>query len=97
MIYLRQTAGSFRIDAYVISIAVVTLGALAFVFALNATHDKKRDPKQLAGQENKARMHNKVVVVDQEGHLNNAELGRHGRNRTNVWDYPFTRMACPAR
>ena len=25
-------------------------------------------------------------------HINNIELGRHGRNRTNVWDYPGQNM-----
>ncbi|MGL4238215.1 site-specific DNA-methyltransferase [Tabrizicola sp.] len=28
-----------------------------------------------------------VYRVGDEGHLNMVELGRHGRNRTNVWDY----------
>lgn len=29
-----------------------------------------------------------VYRVGTSGHLNAVELGRHGRNRTNVWDYP---------
>ncbi len=29
-----------------------------------------------------------VYKVGDEPHTNNVELGRHGRNRTNVWDYP---------
>lgn len=29
-----------------------------------------------------------VYRVGDEPHLNNVELGKHGRNRTNVWDYP---------
>jgi DNA modification methylase len=29
-----------------------------------------------------------VYRVGDEPHTNNVELGRHGRNRTNVWDYP---------
>lgn len=29
-----------------------------------------------------------VYRVGDEAHLNNVELGKHGRNRTNVWDYP---------
>jgi DNA modification methylase len=29
-----------------------------------------------------------VYRVGSEPHRNNVELGRHGRNRTNVWDYP---------
>ena len=32
-----------------------------------------------------------LVAVFKNGtapHINNIELGRHGRNRTNVWDYP---------
>ncbi len=28
-----------------------------------------------------------VYRVGSEPHLNNIELGKHGRNRTNVWDY----------
>lgn len=29
-----------------------------------------------------------VYRVGSEPHINNVELGKHGRNRTNVWDYP---------
>lgn len=29
-----------------------------------------------------------VYKVGSGSHLNNVELGKHGRNRTNVWDYP---------
>ncbi|MGE0270241.1 MAG: site-specific DNA-methyltransferase [Alphaproteobacteria bacterium] len=29
-----------------------------------------------------------VFKVGTGAHINNVELGRHGRNRTNVWDYP---------
>jgi hypothetical protein len=29
-----------------------------------------------------------VYRVGKSAHLNNVELGRHGRNRSNVWDYP---------
>jgi len=29
-----------------------------------------------------------VYRVGDEPHVNNVELGKHGRNRTNVWDYP---------
>jgi DNA modification methylase len=29
-----------------------------------------------------------VFKVGSGPHINNVELGRHGRNRTNVWDYP---------
>ena len=29
-----------------------------------------------------------VYRVGEEAHLNTVELGKHGRNRTNVWDYP---------
>jgi DNA modification methylase len=29
-----------------------------------------------------------VYRVGDQPHRNNVELGRHGRNRTNVWDYP---------
>ncbi|MBQ0770657.1 MAG: site-specific DNA-methyltransferase [Sphingomonadales bacterium] len=29
-----------------------------------------------------------VYQVGDEPHINNVELGKHGRNRTNVWDYP---------
>jgi DNA modification methylase len=29
-----------------------------------------------------------VFKVGNAAHINNVELGRHGRNRTNVWDYP---------
>ena len=37
------------------------------------------------------RSKHEVVVVCKSGkraHINNIELGRHGRNRSNVWDYP---------
>ncbi len=29
-----------------------------------------------------------VFKIGKDPHINNVELGRHGRNRTNVWDYP---------
>lgn len=29
-----------------------------------------------------------VYRVGEASHINNVELGKHGRNRTNVWDYP---------
>jgi hypothetical protein len=29
-----------------------------------------------------------VYRVGNASHTNNVELGKHGRNRTNVWDYP---------
>lgn len=29
-----------------------------------------------------------VYRVGDQSHINNVELGKHGRNRTNVWDYP---------
>ncbi len=37
------------------------------------------------------RSKHELVFVLKNGHaphINNVELGRHGRNRTNVWDYP---------
>ncbi len=37
------------------------------------------------------RSKHELVLVFKSGrqrHVNNVELGRHGRNRTNVWDYP---------
>jgi len=33
-----------------------------------------------------------VYRAGSEAHLNNVELGRHGRHRTNVWDYAPARM-----
>jgi len=41
-----------------------------------------------------------LIVVLKAGtapHINNVKLGRHGRNRTNVWDYPGVNMLKPNR
>lgn len=47
--------------------------------------------KSNAGMGSLYRSKHEFVVVFKNGtasHINNVELGRHGRNRTNVWDYP---------
>lgn len=47
--------------------------------------------KSNAGMGSLYRSKHEMVFVYRVGdapHLNNVELGRHGRNRTNVWDYP---------
>lgn len=47
--------------------------------------------KSNAGQGSFYRSQYEVIVVCQVGlaiHLNNIELGRHGRNRSNVWNFP---------
>ncbi len=47
--------------------------------------------KSNAGMGSLYRSQHELVLVWKHGtaaHLNNVELGRHGRNRTNVWDYP---------
>jgi DNA modification methylase len=38
-----------------------------------------------------------VFKVGTSPHINNVELGRHGRNRTNVWDYPGVNTFRPGR
>jgi DNA modification methylase len=38
-----------------------------------------------------------VFKVGTAPHINNVELGRHGRNRTNVWDYPGVNTFRPGR
>jgi DNA modification methylase len=38
-----------------------------------------------------------VYRVDDAPHVNNVELGKHGRNRTNVWDYPSVNSMRGAR
>lgn len=47
--------------------------------------------KQLGGMGSLYRSQHELVTVFKHGkepHTNNIELGRHGRYRTNVWDYP---------
>ena len=47
--------------------------------------------KSNAGMGSLYRSKHEMVFVYRVGdapHLNNVELGKHGRNRTNVWDYP---------
>lgn len=47
--------------------------------------------KQLAGMGSLYRSQHELVFVFKNGispHKNNVQLGKHGRNRTNVWDYP---------
>lgn len=47
--------------------------------------------KNNAGMGSFYRSKHELVAVYKVGaaqHINNVELGRHGRNRTNVWDYP---------
>jgi len=47
--------------------------------------------KQLGGMGSLYRSQHELVFVFKSGdapHINNIELGKHGRNRTNIWDYP---------
>jgi DNA modification methylase len=47
--------------------------------------------KQSGGLGSPYRSQHELVTVFKHGHrnhINNVELGKHGRNRTNVWDYP---------
>lgn len=47
--------------------------------------------KTNGGMGNLYRSRHELVFVFKNGtqaHINNVELGKHGRNRTNVWDYP---------
>jgi len=47
--------------------------------------------KQLGGMGSLYRSQHELVFIFKNGkgpHINNIELGKHGRNRTNVWDYP---------
>jgi DNA modification methylase len=47
--------------------------------------------KQTGGMGSLYRAQHELVFVYKKGtarHINNIELGRHGRNRTNVWSYP---------
>jgi hypothetical protein len=51
--------------------------------------------KTNAGQGSFYRSQHEFVFVYKSGegpHLNNIELGRHGRNRSNVWTYPGERL-----
>jgi len=46
------------------------------------------------------RSQHELVFVFKRGsapHINNVKLGRHGRNRTNVWDYPGVNRLKPSR
>lgn len=54
--------------------------------------------KTNAGMGSFYRSQHELILVFKSGsapHLNNVQLGRHGRNRTNVWSYPGAAM--PAR
>ena len=47
--------------------------------------------KQLAGMGSLYRSQHEFIFAFKNGkvpHINNIELGKHGRNRTNIWDYP---------
>jgi DNA modification methylase len=65
---------------------------------LSATHGLYSEFKNLCvwnkdngGMGSLYRSKHELVPVFKKGtapHINNIELGRHGRNRTNVWDYP---------
>ena len=47
--------------------------------------------KQVGGMGSLYRSQHELVFVYKNGpepHVNNIELGKHGRNRTNIWDYP---------
>ncbi len=51
----------------------------------------RRDLPANGGMGSLYRSKHELVFVFKNGkspHINNIELGRHGRNRTNVWDYP---------
>ena len=48
--------------------------------------------KHMAGMGSFYRSQHELVLVFKNGrgrHRNNVELGRHGRNRSNIWNYPF--------
>lgn len=52
--------------------------------------------KQLGGMGSLYRSQHELVFVFKHGtkpHVNNVELGKHGRYRTNVWDYPGVQAA----
>src|SRR5438876_3152871 len=56
--------------------------------------------KTNAGLGSLYRSKHELVFVFKSGtapHINNVKLGRHGRNRTNVWDYPGVNMLKPNR
>jgi DNA modification methylase len=47
--------------------------------------------KQIGGMGSLYRSQHEFIYVFKNGtkpHINNIELGKHGRNRTNIWDYP---------
>ena len=56
--------------------------------------------KTNAGMGSLYRSKHELVLVFKSGtapHINNIELGRHGRHRTNVWDYPGLNTLRPGR
>ncbi len=56
--------------------------------------------KSNAGMGSLYRSKHEMVFVYRVGdaqHINNVELGKHGRNRTNVWDYPSVNSMCGSR
>jgi DNA modification methylase len=67
-------------------VEVIEAGRLAYGLTLNIVVWVKTN----AGQGSFYRSQHEFVVVFRVGnatHLNNVELGRHGRSRTNVWNY----------
>ncbi len=56
--------------------------------------------KSQGGMGSMYRSQHELIVVFKSGaesHINNIELGRHGRNRTNVWRYPGANSMSPGR
>ncbi len=65
----------------------------------NAVYDELKNicvwAKDAGGMGSLYRSRHELVCVFKRGsapHCNNIELGRYGRNRTNVWEYPAVRM-----
>jgi len=70
----------------------------------NATYDELKNlcvwNKNNAGMGSLYRSKHELVLVFKHGqasHLNNVELGRHGRSRSNVWDYSGVNTFRPGR
>ena len=56
--------------------------------------------KKNAGMGTFYRIRNKLIFIwksEIAPHINNFELGQHGRSRTNVWEYPGITSSGPAR
>lgn len=70
----------------------------------NATYDELKNVcvwnKSNAGMGSLYRSKHELVFVYKHGrapHINNVELGKHGRSRSNVWDYPGVNTFRPGR